>query len=617
MTKDKIKKAEELAEYIKGVTQKFPNIFSIEDEQIVNIFTFQEIMSDDFINIVMPELGNYYRQSVVSKYSDLYKVNSKEAAFLFFLRNSSTWGALKKKSEGQENLKLLINKILTFIQNDDSLKTSVKEEINYLIFFNDSDINKYVLSEMIKRGMFDLISSIHETSLVKVIDSIMLTGDYETISKVYDEFSSEKNNLKDYKGYPVVIINPNLTQDQKILIIKKTYKQKDTNKYLDLIRDNMKDMNDFDSFIEATIIQNNRIKEKDDNIMATIERVMIGVRGQYFDISSKLSTYKNVNKFFKKYNKYFTDEVCLSGLAENNYYKSRNYRRLVAEISKHVGLVKKLQFAKLNTELASEIFKKENIVDMLKQDLTNDEERALLSYLTERYIGGTDRRYGGKEYSLEIMSIDNLAEYANKYPDIFTRFLATSTMVIDSELGKEGTSSYSWDKSEKAEKFTLHKRADFISQLSEENFNKVEIIESIFLNSFGLNVKENYRNSYNATESIKNMGSFYRQLTKALELKNPKINKLIEEKLIKFYEDEDNVRDNLFEIVSKIISEGDKSFFSELLLAMKLNNITDLPETFFKKFIAIVEVHFPGSYETIKANFSKLITDLKVIISIH
>jgi hypothetical protein len=617
MTKDKIKKAEELAEYIKGVTQKFPNIFSIEDEQIVNIFTFQEIMSDDFINIVMPELGNYYRQSVVSKYSDLYKVNSKEAAFLFFLRNSSTWGTLKKKSEGQENLKLLINKILTFIQNDDSLKTSVKEEINYLIFFNDSDINKYVLSEMIKRGMFDLISSIHETSLVKVIDSIMLTGDYETISKVYDEFSSEKNNLKDYKGYPVVIINPNLTQDQKILIIKKTYKQKDTNKYLDLIRDNMKDMNDFDSFIEATIIQNNRIKEKDNNIMATIERVMIGVRGQYFDISSKLSTYKNVNKFFKKYNKYFTDEICLSGLAENNYYKSRNYRRLVTEISKHVDLVKKLQFAKLNTELASEIFKKENIVDMLKQDLTNDEERALLSYLTERYIGGTDRRYGGKEYSLEIMSIDNLAEYANKYPDIFTKFLATSTMVIDSELGKEGTSSYSWDKSEKAEKFTLHKRADFISQLSEENFNKVEIIEGIFLNSFGLNVKESYRNSYNATESIKNMGSFYRQLTKALELKNPKINKLIEEKLIKFYEDEDNVRDNLFEIVSKIISEGDKSFFSELLLAMKLNNITDLPETFFKKFIAIVEVHFPGSYETIKANFSKLITDLKVIISIH
>lgn len=65
-----------------------------------------------------------------------------------------------------------------------------------------------------------------------------------------------------FGNWPVICTNQNIASEDRISVIKKKFIQKDQIKYLSFIRDNVSDMSMLDEFIQATVIQNNRVKEK-------------------------------------------------------------------------------------------------------------------------------------------------------------------------------------------------------------------------------------------------------------------------------------------------------------------------------------------------------------------
>jgi hypothetical protein len=607
-------KIKKLAAYIKTLTTDFPEILRLEDDNIVGYFSVEEIMSENFIKELMPVLNDYYSKFEGKNYLNVSKLKSPEATFVRLFNTSSVWGKFKSVAGNKKEVHKMIDKLLNIINSNTDIFNAVKEDINYMIFISDNEYNSYTITQMVVKNMTSLIGHISNEKINSIMDGIMTSGSYEEITSLYNSLSKSEDIEKEYKGYPVVIINPNLNQTQKIEIIKKTYKQKDTNKYLDIIRDKMKDINDLDSFIEATITQNNRIKEKSNNIVATIERVMVGVRGQYFDISNKLDKYENVDKFFDKYRSYFPIEACKYGLNdENNYYKSKNYKSMVATMLRNAPLKDKIEFSKINKELDKQLFDKENVIKTINNIKNKDEEKLLVSYLVDNYIGTKDARYGRHEFSIELLNLNNLVDYANKYPEIFSEFMRTQLTLVDKGLGKD--TEYTWEKDEKSDNFKLSDRIEFIKNLSKENLEKVAVIEDIYKLKFGFDTKDNTR-YFSAGRALKSMASFYKQLSELLKLNEPKINKIVEKELIELYKDESNVQDNLFSIFSQLITEED-SIVKELTKIMKLNSTQELIETLFSKFVKIVETYYPQHIDDIKKNFDKLVMDLKVIASIH
>ena len=66
-------------------------------------------------------------------------------------------------------------------------------------------------------------------------------------------------------------------------------------------------MNDLSDFIEATILQNNRVRKEEEGFMDLIKRIFIGMRGEYFYVENKMEQLSNVKEFIDKYRGYFYD----------------------------------------------------------------------------------------------------------------------------------------------------------------------------------------------------------------------------------------------------------------------------------------------------------------------
>lgn len=117
-----------------------------------------------------------------------------------------------------------------------------------------------------------------------------------------EEIGTIFKKYPDFKEYPIIINNPNVTDEVKIALIKLTFKMKDISKFAATIGANMTDLSSIGLFIEAAIMQNNRIIDKMGNIKNVYARMFIGMRGDYFSankIYNIIST--DESDFFKKY----------------------------------------------------------------------------------------------------------------------------------------------------------------------------------------------------------------------------------------------------------------------------------------------------------------------------
>ena len=140
--------------------------------------------------------------------------------------------------------------------------------------------------------------------MTSYINNILVS--YDNADEYIDLLLSKVNN---FSGYPVCIVNPNLTEEKKKNVLKKTYKQKNMPQYGEYLRNNLKDLNDLDTFIEVTVLENNRVHEKDEGVYKVIQRVLLGTIRDGFSYSESFSEkYTNSDKFLKKYMPYFTKE---------------------------------------------------------------------------------------------------------------------------------------------------------------------------------------------------------------------------------------------------------------------------------------------------------------------
>lgn len=167
-----------------------------------------------------------------------------------------------------------------------------------------------------------------ETFVCKILSSCSI--------KNPDMFMKEVDlNIPNFKSYPLIILNENIEKDTRVRILKNKYKQKDLASYIKEIEKNVKSLEVVDDFIEATVLQNNRVKEKEAGIVKIMKYLFIGDGSTYF----RSNKYTNIYKFAFKYKKYFLDpefckiffEKCLD-FQTMSYYRSRNFREFLSTI---------------------------------------------------------------------------------------------------------------------------------------------------------------------------------------------------------------------------------------------------------------------------------------------
>lgn len=138
-----------------------------------------------------------------------------------------------------------------------------------------------------------------------------------------------------FKGYPLIIMNENIDRDARIKILKSKYKQKDLPSYIKEIEKNATNLNVVDDFIEATVIQNNRVVKKDVGIITVMKYIFVGDGS----VTINRRCNSNIVEFSRKYKHYFMDpsfvstfySICLD-FHVSSYYRNRNFMNFLSDI---------------------------------------------------------------------------------------------------------------------------------------------------------------------------------------------------------------------------------------------------------------------------------------------
>lgn len=103
----------------------------------------------------------------------------------------------------------------------------------------------------------------------------------------------------------------------------------------------MTDLNDLDTFIDITITNNNRIREKTKNIWNVFRRIFIGTKLTSVSYNSNM---KNKKEFFEKYSKIITPSV-LADLTEDmytDYHINNNMSSFISDMYDDLSINDKL-----------------------------------------------------------------------------------------------------------------------------------------------------------------------------------------------------------------------------------------------------------------------------------
>jgi len=292
-------------ELIKDVQNTFgSHSIRIDSSYITKTLTIDEVLSDEFENELLLVLDSYEKVAAVR--------------FIKFFEEYSTRNTFKDISENDREK--IIDKYIRLANVDDN---SISINTKSMALLNGKE--DYFISSILKSKSFRVFMNSGDTN--RLLDNTMVNSDSATIMSLFEHLT--KINFE-YTNYPLVILNKNLDQEQKISIIKQTYKQKDLNKYTIFMKEKLVDLNDLDSFIEAIIIRNNRVKEKSNSIIDLLRRLFIGIRGNNGSVD--FSKYENSKAFFEKYRVYFTKSVIENLTSDNSYYISRNASKFLSRL---------------------------------------------------------------------------------------------------------------------------------------------------------------------------------------------------------------------------------------------------------------------------------------------
>ena len=180
---------------------------------------------------------------------------------------------------------------------------------------NETVIEKLFNSSIIKDGMCE--------STPKFFDYIM-TNSKHALSYI-DKIKNSRYRGR-YNSFGAVITNNKLSREDRVAAIKKVYTQKDSVNVINVIRSSFTNFDVIDDFITATILDNNRIKNKSFSIQSFMAKMFIEPKsGNSFGRNKELPSIPGFTEFAKKYAGYIDDELMNIYDTENPY--GRNYTR--------------------------------------------------------------------------------------------------------------------------------------------------------------------------------------------------------------------------------------------------------------------------------------------------
>ena len=180
---------------------------------------------------------------------------------------------------------------------------------------NETVIEKLFNSSIIKDGMCE--------TTPKFFDYIM-TNSKHALSYI-DKIKNSRYRGR-YNSFGAVITNNKLSREDRAAAIKKVYTQKDSANVINVVRSSFKNFDVIDDFITATILDNNRIKNKSSSIQNVMAKMFIEPKsGNSFGRNKELPSIPGFTEFAKKYAGYIGDELMNIYDTENPY--GRNYTR--------------------------------------------------------------------------------------------------------------------------------------------------------------------------------------------------------------------------------------------------------------------------------------------------
>jgi hypothetical protein len=561
----------------------------------------EDILNNDFED-------KFLKMTIGERYSD--NLDSKTLFIMSLQKNeyetSSIPDAICKKLS-EEQMKLVVNKYFDSVK-ENSTKFDFK---NFVFIKEDSAVKNYILELIMKDSVIGkLVSdSLGVDNLEKLLNEIIVSSKIDIVNMTIKFI--EENKIR-YNNLPLIILNDNVSSKEKIEIIKATYKQKDMINYTNFIKNNMSDLNHIDSFIEATIIQNKRIKEKDNAIIEFVRRIFVGTRGNNDTINYK--DLKNKKEFFEKYRKYFPIRKCTMLMEDKSWYARKSATLFVSNLYMDADVSTKLDLANAHRDISKYLF--ENINKMI-ENLDKEEDKTIKSklflfYLNENSSKDAFESVGPKKISTILSeSIEIVAPAFNKMITLYD------------------TESY-WRELSISEKVALILAtdkdvllSDKISLISSASQRRDEEDIATMVKSFGFSNKESSASwrgkSHESKQYKKTISENVIRLLKEAEasgksyIKEKVFGEFVKPMLDESYLNSDLLKTLSDSLTSQTITELTDDFKKKNPKAVDSEVIGGYV---FSDFLEMVEKFFPEHFEELSSNLKRLENSLRIIINI-
>lgn len=295
---------------------------------------------------------------------------------------------------------------------------AMAEKILFANLIPQKDIDR-VITHMTESRLLRLANGYNCCAATQMLDYFIknspnILSYIDNIKKLYPE----------YQNYPLILLNTAVDADERKKIIKKTFIQKHINRYIKSMRD-MDDYTALGDFIDAVVIQNNRIKEKEKACQDILERFFIGMNGERYSFCSEMLTYKkNFDPFFDKYGAYLSLDYLNSIYSDQYTGKNKNIRAyFMALCRREKDIAKKLDMLLQAPKIAEYGFN-EILRDLHKEFGENLD--GLDNQITKRLIAISLKSRKATLYTWsryrDIIDTD-LHTMINDRPEIFIDFL--------------------------------------------------------------------------------------------------------------------------------------------------------------------------------------------------
>jgi hypothetical protein len=535
-----VKSFKEKIEMIKEFTKEFDrNVIDINERNLLGKISLEEFLDPMFENEFINILYSYH-------YSHS-KTNVDK--FLLLVQDNRIDNFMEKLNKEQREK--VYDKII-----DKMKETDISIRGNFLNLKND-EYSEFLL-KIIDNNLLNRFYNNYEDFIKLAANYAMSYKDLITINKIKTAFDKDPEFSKLYVDYPLVIINKNLKKEDKIEIIKSTYRKKDLNKYTKFIRNNLRDMNDLDDFIEATILQNNRVHKERSNFIDLIRRIFIGMRGEYFYGEINLDKLENVEEFTNKYRDYFTTEVVKDLTQISNWHIQNNVINFISKLFKNQNFEYKMIVSRGNQAIGQRLFS--NLDEIPEEIIGNEKlERLYLNYMINTSSKITDML--NSDFHLTM-------SYVNKYPEIFSEAFREAY-----KIGSNG--NYYTYYSIMSDTNTI---INFLSNLKEDNIVKFELFTEEYFIKLGMVSNLSEWNSHNSISTDAN--KFFNVIIPILEEtceNNPIFKQYLYKKYFNQFENEDYMNDmvtniskilNTDRIGSAVVSEFNENSLQDVIIKL-------------------------------------------------